>query len=372
MKPNHLSSTNYSQMLPKLNFCHKIMVVAFAATKLSFTSAFILSTPGVTPFLSRLALRSSSSTHLSMSSLSGNLVSVESCIEAHQSKNDAPIFVDASWYLSPEKNGRVDYEAGPRIVGAKFFDIDDVAAKGEILNPKGLPHMMPPKELFEKVMDAIGIERSDHVVIYGKEGCMFTARAWYQLRAMGHPADQVHLMQGGLNEWCDEGGQIETGPKEVISTESLDNSIDAVYLGEEAKGIVSMEDVLATVNNGDDADSIIVDARSAGRFCAEAPEPRKGVRGGHMPGSFNVPATELIDANDSTKIRRSEELQIAFKNAGVDVKTEKRIICSCGSGVMAALISIALEECGRDPSKTVVYDGSWIEWGLDQDTPIDK
>lgn len=307
-----------------------------------------------------------------MSSLSGNLVSVESCIEAYNSKDNGPVFVDASWYLSSDQNGLEDYEAGPRINGAKFFDIDDVASKGEILNPKGLPHMMPPKELFEKAMDAIGIERSDHVVIYGKEGCMFTARAWYQLRAMGHPADQVHLMQGGLKEWCDKGGKIETGLKKGISSESLNDSIDAVYVGEEAKGIVSIDDVLATVNKGNDADSIILDARSAGRFCAEAPEPREGVRGGHMPGSFNVPATELIDANDSTKIRPPEELQIAFKNAGVDVNTEKKIICSCGSGVMAALIAFALEECGRDPSKTVVYDGSWTEWGLDPDTPIDK
>jgi len=306
-----------------------------------------------------------------MSSLSGNLVSVESCVEAHNSKNNAPIFVDASWYLSPDQNGRVDYEAGPRIDGAKFFDIDDVASKGETLNPKGLPHMMPSKELFEKVMDAIGIKRSDHVVIYGKEGCMCTARAWYQLRAMGHPADQVHLMQGGLKEWRDKGGPIETGPKEAISSESFDDSTHTVYVGEKAKGIVSMEEVLAVVKDGDEAGSIIVDARSAARFRAEAPEPREGVRGGHMPGSFNVPVTELINAIDSSKIRCPEELQNVFENAGVDVNTEKQIICSCGSGVMASLVAFALEECGCDPSKIFVYDGSWTEWGSDPDTPID-
>lgn len=307
-----------------------------------------------------------------MSSLSGNLVSVESCVEAHNSKNNPPVFVDASWYLSPDQNGRVDYEAGPRIDGAKFFDIDDVSSKDETLNPKGLPHMMPPKELFEKIMDAIGITRSDHVVIYGKEGCMCTARAWYQFRAMGHPADQVHLMQGGLKEWQDKGGSIETGPKKAVSSDSFDDSIDTVYAGEEAKGIVSMDEVLTVVKDGDDAGSIIVDARSAARFRAEAPEPREGVRGGHMQGSFNVPVTELIDANDSTKIRPPEELQDVFKNAGVDVNTEKQIICSCGSGVMASFVAFALEECGRDSSKTSVYDGSWTEWGSDPDTPIEK
>lgn len=305
-----------------------------------------------------------------MSSLSGNLVSVESCVEAHNSKH-SPIFVDASWYLSPDQNGRVDYEAGPRIDGAKFFDIDDVSSKGE-LNPKGLPHMMPPKKLFEQVMDAIGIKKSDHVVIYGKEGCLCTARAWYQFRAMGHPADQVHLMQGGLKEWSDKGGRIETGPKEAVSSKSFDDSIDTEYLGEEASGIVSMLEVLAIVKDGDDADSIVVDARSAARFRAQAPEPREGVRGGHMPGSFNVPVTELIDSSDSTKIRPPEDLQYVFKNAGVDLNTDKNIVCSCGSGVMASFVAFALEECGRDPSKTFVYDGSWTEWGSDPNTPIDK
>jgi len=347
------------------------MIVALALTRLSFTSSFTLLTPTHTSAVSFVSsLKSRVPTHLKMSSLAGNVVSVENCIKAHNNKNSSPVFVDASWYLDPDQNGRVDYEAGPRIDGAKFFDIDDIASKGEVLNPKGLPHMMPPKELFEKAMDALGIKNSDHVVIYGKEGCFFTARAWYQFRAMGHPSNQVHLMQGGLNEWRDKGGRIETGPKEVISSESFNDSTEVVYVGEEAKGIVSMSEVLETVESGDEANSIIIDARSAGRFRAEAPEPREGVRGGCMPGSFNVPATELIDDNDKTKLHCQDELQSAFKNGGVDVNTDKKVIISCGSGVMASLVALALEECGRDPYNTFVFDGSWTEWGSDPDTPI--
>lgn len=305
-----------------------------------------------------------------MSTLSGNLVSVEDCIAAHEKKGDT-VFVDGSWHLSPDRDGREEYEHGPRIAGSKFFDIDDVASKGSKLNPKGLPHMMPPKELFARTMDALGIQPSNHLVVYGTKGCMFTGRAWYMIRAMGHPADKIHLMQGSLADWESLGGAIETGGKDALKTDDLDYSKDVAYVSQDTNSTVDMEDVMNIVTKEvENSNAIIVDARGSGRFCGEVPEPRPGVRGGHMPGSLNVPFTDLLDNENPSMFRPQIELKAIFDKAGVDVGTEKRIVCSCGSGVTACAVAIALEECGRDPSKTFIYDGSWIEWGMDPQTPV--
>jgi len=335
---------------------------------LAFTAKLLL-TSSFTSTVSRLS--SISSTAVLMSSLSGNLVSVEKCLQAyHDDKASTVVFVDGSWHLSADRDGRVEYEAGPRIVGAKFFDIDDISSKDKILNPKALPHMMPPKELFASLMDTIKIKRSDNVIIYGTEGCMSTARTWYQFRAMGHP--KLHVMQGSLKEWQEKGGPIETGRKKAISAESLDLSIGTMYQPSEVKNIANMDDVFEVVEKSNNANAIIVDARSTARFHAKAPEPRPGVRGGHIPGSFNVPSTELIEMNDVSKLIDRKELKNTFEKAGINVNTEKNIICSCGSGVMACILALALEECGREPSKTFVYDGSWSEWATDPDTPIEE
>jgi len=332
-------------------------VAAFASGK---TAAAVASAPST-----RRSFSSSSSSALS--ALSGNLVSVEECLAAFG--DDGVKFIDGSWHLAADRDGRFDYEAGPRISGATFFDIDDISTKGEA-NPKGLPHMMPPKHLFAAAMDALDISNEDHLVVYGTEGCMFTARCFYTLRGMGHDADKVHLMQGSLGEWIDKKGSIDKDPTKAISAVDLDLSAGSKYQAKDATSMVDMQTVLGVVDAEDDADSIVVDARGAARFKAEAPEPREGMRGGHMPGSFNVPFADLLDPGDPTKFMNSVELKAAFEKGGVDVSTDKKIICSCGSGVTACTVAMALEECGRDPSKTVVYDGSWAEWGSDETTPI--
>ena len=191
------------------------------------------------------------------------------------------------------------------------------------------------------------------------------------IRAMGHPADRIHLMQGSLADWESFGGPIETGPKDALKTDNLDYSRNVSYVSQDTSSTVNMEDVMNIVTKGTkDSDAVIVDARSSGRFRGEVPEPRPGVRGGHMPGSLNVPFTDLLDDENPSKFRPQIELKAVFDKAGVDIGTEKRIVCSCGSGVTACAVAIALEECGRNPSETFIYDGSWIEWGMDSQTPV--
>eukprot|EP00562_Extubocellulus_spinifer_P008689 CAMPEP_0178505254 /NCGR_PEP_ID=MMETSP0696-20121128/19032_1 /TAXON_ID=265572 /ORGANISM="Extubocellulus spinifer, Strain CCMP396" /LENGTH=359 /DNA_ID=CAMNT_0020134551 /DNA_START=8 /DNA_END=1087 /DNA_ORIENTATION=- len=333
----------------------------------SSAAAFATGSKGHTvAFSSAIRARCFTSSTSALFALQGNLVSVADCLASHG--DNGVKFIDGSWHLAADRDGRAEFEAGPRIAGAKFFDIDDISSKGE-LNKKGLPHMMPPPKLFAAAMDALDISNSDHLVVYGTDGCMFTARAYYSLRAMGHSSDHVHLMQGSLKEWHENGGEIDTEPAKAVSADELDLSKETKYKAQDPANIVDMKAVLKVVNE-DEADSIVVDARGAARFHAEAPEPREGMRGGHMPGSFNVPFTELLDPDDPTKFKDVDSLKEAFAKGGVDINTEKKIICSCGSGVTACVVATALEQCGRDAAGTYIYDGSWSEWGSEKDTPI--
>lgn len=293
-------------------------------------------------------------TRLFYSRLAGkNLASVHECMDA---VNDV-VFVDGSWYHKGSRAGRDDFEAGPRLPGARYIDMDDLSCRKDLfpdLNPKGLGHMLPPRELFALAMDEFGITNDDHVVVYGREGSVFTPRTWFLFRTMGHK--NVSLMQGSLEDWKAQGGPVEEG-RTSISTAAgiIAKGGSPSYQAKKPTNVVTMDEMLQSL----DEDVTIVDPRGSS-FSSM----------GHIPGAIHVPYSSLVEKDNYLKLKPRKELREIFVKAGVDIHTEKKIIATCGSGVSVCHILLALEECGRDVTKpSFMYDGSWAEWGTDPNTP---
>jgi len=222
------------------------------------------------------SVSSSSNRSLSLSSSISysNILSIEECLTlaATQSDNARIVFVDGSWYMpNAQRDARKEFEIGPRIPGSIFFDIDDIASKENVLNPKGLPHMMPSADLFSTAMDAMGIKNEDRIVVYARKGCFAAPRTWFTFKSMAHDPSHVHIMNGGIDDWEAMGGSLETGS--VITVRAADFfseeiSIEPNYKAREPTNVVDMEYVATIINEGyllNDA-AIIVDARSPGRF----------------------------------------------------------------------------------------------------------
>jgi len=254
--------------------------------------------------------------------------------------------VDASWFLpGTSRNPREEY-ALAHIPGAVFFDIDEITDE-----TSDLPHMLPSVVKFASRMRKLGIGDGARIVVYDSQGLFSAPRVWWTFRAMGH--EDVVVLDGGLPKWIAEGRPIEDGvppPRERHFTARL--SADLVR---------ALPQVRRALDSGKEQ---LVDARPAGRFTGEAPEPRPGLRGGHMPGAMNVPSSEVI-APDGT-LKSAAQLEAVFSAAGVDLA--RPIITTCGSGITASLLALALARLGRD--RTPVYDGSWAEWGGRDDTPV--
>lgn len=326
---------------------------------------------------------SSSSSSSSSSILGKTLVSVPDAIALHE-KGDVVKFIDGTWWLDKTKNGRKDFETGPRIANARYLDIDDIATK----TPDNLPHMMPASSLQSAAMDAMGIDTTDHVVVYGSDDCMFVTRAYMQMRTMGHPKELCHLMDGSLQEWIENGGPIEeegTPPSQpIVDASTLGEAIKEVttYKANGPQNVVGIDELRAWIDEGktmgEHPDVMVVDARSKGRFDGKDPEPRPGLRGGHMPGAKNLPITDLLDPKNKVRFKPKEDLEKILKDSGIPLPlgsgatTTKKIVSSCGSGVTACAFLAALDILDEDSSEVYLYDGAWVQWGGQPDTPIVK
>jgi thiosulfate/3-mercaptopyruvate sulfurtransferase len=239
-----------------------------------------------------------------------------------------------------------DYLAA-HIPGAVYFDVDAVSDHS---NP--LPHMYPSAEQFGRDVGALGVSNNDTVVIYDSGGWVAAPRAWWMFLSYGHR--DVRILNGGLKKWRAEGRPVESG--EVNAKPA---TFKASY---DAKRVRSIEQMIANVKSRTEQ---VIDARAAERFEGRAPEPRPGIRAGHIPGALNLPYNNLFDAATGT-MKPLEELRKAFAGAGVD--TAKPIVTSCGSGVSAGVLTLALYRIGVE--NTALYDGSWSEWGKADGPPI--
>jgi thiosulfate/3-mercaptopyruvate sulfurtransferase len=261
-------------------------------------------------------------------------------LAAHLKDPDLRV-IDASWYLADmSRNAKAEYQAG-HIPGARFFDIDEITD-----NRSNLPHMAPPPEKFISRMRAMGIGDGHQVVVYDGAGLFSAARVWWTFRLMGKM--DVAVLDGGFPKWKAEGREVEDMPpiqRDRHMTVSRQNHL--------------VKDVTQVAHAAKLGEAEIIDARGAARFKGEAPEPRPGLRSGHIPGSKNVPFATLLTPDGT--LRSVPELRTIFEAAGVNLA--KPAITSCGSGVTAAILSLALERIGH--KNHALYDGSWAEWGGD-------
>lgn len=246
--------------------------------------------------------------------------------------------VDASWHMpSAKRDARGEFEAA-HIPGAVFFDIDACSDQATTL-----PHMLPSPERFATYADKLGISERHIIVVYDTVGLFSAARAWWTFRAFG--AENVFVLDGGFPAWREASLPVATGAAQRM---------EAHFAAHPAQGVADIETIAAALHRGS---AQVVDARGAARFDGTAAEPRPGLRSGHMPGAINVPFDRLI-ANG--RLRSPKEVEAVFADAGL--RPGEPVITTCGSGVTAAILTLALAAIGRDSQ---LYDGSWAEWGAD-------
>jgi thiosulfate/3-mercaptopyruvate sulfurtransferase len=268
-------------------------------------------------------------------------------LAAHIADADLVVF-DATKYLPNEPHdGKTEFLAA-HIPGARFFDIDAIAD-----SDTDLPHMVPTPGRFAKLVAALGVSNASMVVFYDQKGLASASRGWWMMGLFGH--DRAAVLDGGLPKWRAEGRAVEAGEPPPAAP----GSFRPDFRAERLRGI---GDMLANIDSGA---ALVVDARASARFTAKVPEPRAGMRSGHIPGSANLPYGELLGPDQT--LLPPDKLRARLAAAGID--GTRPVVTSCGSGVTATILTLAMVQAGLPPG--AVYDGSWTEWGGRPDTPIE-
>ncbi|XWS10360.1 hypothetical protein CRYUN_Cryun39dG0070600 [Craigia yunnanensis] len=275
--------------------------------------------------------------------------------------------LDSSWYMPDEQRNPIQEYQVAHIPGALFFDVDGITDR-----TTKLPHMLPAEEAFAAAVSALGIQNNDGLVVYDGKGIFSAARVWWMFRVFGH--DRVWVLDGGLPRWCASGYDVESSASSdaILKASAAIEAIEKVYQGHTAGPVTfqtqfqphlvwTLDQVLRNI---EEKTHQHIDARSKPRFDGAAPEPRKGIRSGHVPGSKCIPFPQMLDASQT--LLPADELKKRFDEVGISL--QRPVVTSCGTGVTACVLALGLHRLGKlDVS---VYDGSWTEWVAQSDATV--